>query len=670
MTWARSTGIWRFTWVSAIAYLLLALLCFGRLLGGGFLVDDWWWSATARRGGWPALGPGSVFYRPVSSFVFVEWYHLFGPNPLAYRNLILVLLVATAVCIRALWLTLSRSNSGTGIAFAAGAAFILWPTHAEAVGWISCFSDQLVAAFGTMSIYLYLRFIDRPKAGRLILSFLAMAVALLSKESAVVFPVIAAFLGWAHAKGATVAGPAAESRLSWNWTHLIAAIVITAGYIMLRAQSLHSLMAGYGRNGPAVFVSSLLGLNLTTNLANDFLPFSRYLALYGGGHGVAWVQPLTLSVVIGVLGALIRKPGRSEIATPTEKRLVTGFLIVTFMWLCWIFLFGQIAAIFEIVGNGAVPLKVALVGAIILVLFLALRVGRRNWDDLVNWWGVKRFTLAWVPAAILTVAIMENTEVVGPKEGIMEALLLAGLIWVLYATRPLRVQPTELGQVRVGVALLISAIVALLPSLTLPIGLDGQQSRFSYLGTIFSVLFFICVADYVLKDKARRAILAIGVAVALFAAQWPAVGEWAMAGRLSKETAAQILATPSGKTTYVLAAPESYGAALLFIGGLDSIPFVARGDSTSRVVPVSLMENFVPGDGVRCFWRWLGTYSVAPIAADVPRMLPLHISEATRGHGITVGFRVHSNEAIVDLGDLKVGDRVVYVDGSGPHVLD
>src|SRR5579862_287806 len=352
------SAVWRSGWFSALAYIALTLLCFGRLIGGGFLVDDWWWSATARSGGWPALGAGSAFYRPVSSFVFVEFFRLFGPNPLPYRLLILSLLVITALAIRAVWLKLSRARVGTASAFAAGAFFILWPTHAEAVGWISCFSDQLVAAFGATAIWLYLSFLEVPQPRRLIPALMAMAAALLSKESAVVLPVTAVIIGWAY-----------KPKPKQNWTHFLVALLLTGGYIILRAQSIHNVFAGYGRNGVQVFIACLLGLNFTTNLANDFFPFARYLALYGGGHGIAWIQPLTLTVILALLGPVIRKPGRTSPPTTVEKVGLALFIFLTTLWAFWIFFFAQITGVIEVLGKGPIALNVVFVAALAALLF-------------------------------------------------------------------------------------------------------------------------------------------------------------------------------------------------------------------------------------------------------------------------------------------------------------
>jgi len=652
----------RSNWAAVLGFTALALICFGKILNGGFLVDDWWWLATVRSGAWPALGAPSQFFRPFASLVFVTWFHLFGPNPLAYHLLVLALLVSTAFAMRGIWMKLSRTTHGTGSAFCAGALFILWPTHAEAVSWISCFSDQLVVAFGTMAIWAYLAFLERPRALALLAALLSMALALLSKESAVVLPTIVVALGWAYSW--RLGRPA---RVAF---HVLGTVVLTLIYVGLRAASLHSLVAGYGRNAPHAFVSAILGLKLTTNLANDFFPFARLLALYGSGHGIAWIRPLLLLVVLGLVAAMSRVPKRSAPTSPGSKRAVAAFFLATILWLVWMPSGPYVLSVLQMALVGGLVMKTAFAVTILLIAFLLIKLGRRNWTSVVDWLTERRLELAWIPAAILTATVVENTDVLTLTDGVVQFGLLLAFLWLAYVTRPAgEPDGSNFGMRRIAVVLLLASMLAILPGLTLPIGFDGQQSRFSYLGSVFSVLFFVGVAVYLIRNPRLRFGVACAAGIAMYGAQWPPVDDWARAGTLSRDTTAEILKTPAGGKTYVLLAPATYGSALVFIGGLESIPFAIRGDSASRVSPGVLIENFMPGDGVLCQRRRANMFSFRLTPANVPRLVNLGTSMVGDRHDMSLYYDVGEAASIISIKDIGPGDRVIYVDSEGPHEI-
>ncbi len=559
------------------------------------MVDDWWWSASARQGDWPTLTGPSVFFRPFASLVFVSWFRMFGPNPFAYRVMVLTLLTLTAFGIRGIWLKLSLSKQGTGAALFAGAAFILWPTHAEAVGWISCFSDQLVAAFGTLSIWAFLSYAGRPRLWPFLAGSLFMVIALLSKEAAIVLPIITVVLAWAHTRQVDLQNPR-RALLALA----VIAVALLMGYVGLRTACLHTLTGGYGRNSLSLFIAAFIGLKFTTNLANDFFPVARYLALYGTGHGIAWIRPLILIVILGPVGAMLRKPGRTRPLSPNAKRFVAGFFVFGVVWLLWA-LYGvmSVGALNEIIAGNPI-LEICFGFAMLLLGFLIWRLVRRNWITVVDWLTDHRVDLAWVPATILLAELVEHLEMITLVDGLWQVALIGYFLWVVYATRPLVNPRSSTVKARgtrvVAITLLFSAFFALIPSVTLPIGFDGQQSRFSYLGSVFSVLFFVCAYSYLLRKRNLKIGAGIAIALILFLAQIPATEEWVKAGDISRETARAIIATPHSHKTFILTAPRSFGSADLFIGGLDVIPFVLLGTHDLAVEPGMLVDGMVADD--------------------------------------------------------------------------
>ncbi|MBZ5564887.1 MAG: tetratricopeptide repeat protein [Acidobacteriia bacterium] len=141
---------------------------------------------------WSFLGVRGVtnYYRPLVTFGYLVCYQLFGT--LAYGYHLVNLLVNTAtVC--ALFFVTCRMFGNRALAFAAAALFALHPIHTEAVVWISAVTDLDVTFFCLLTFWFYLD-VARPGGRRSDWAQFGMvgsfALALLSKESAVMLPVL------------------------------------------------------------------------------------------------------------------------------------------------------------------------------------------------------------------------------------------------------------------------------------------------------------------------------------------------------------------------------------------------------------------------------------------------------------------------------------------------
>lgn len=129
------------------------------------------------------------YYRPlVMTFLAVLHHTLVVP---AWFHLA-VLAVHVAVIYLAYQVTRELTGDGTMAAIAAG-IFGLHPTKIESVAWISGISDSLCMVFFLGSILVYLRWKNRDSIGHVpVLSVLLLLLAMLSKEMAVVVPVLIA----------------------------------------------------------------------------------------------------------------------------------------------------------------------------------------------------------------------------------------------------------------------------------------------------------------------------------------------------------------------------------------------------------------------------------------------------------------------------------------------
>lgn len=173
---------------------LLALALFLPSLPGTFLVDDWPIVAEnplVARGDVPAIltsdywGPGAnnAQYRPLTILSFAVNHALFGPQPLSFHVVNLLLHAAVVLVLFSLALRLELPLPA---AWLAAALFAAHPIHLEAVNMIVGRAELLAALFGMLFLILARSPSGACRAGGLA----ALAAALLAKESAAVFPAL------------------------------------------------------------------------------------------------------------------------------------------------------------------------------------------------------------------------------------------------------------------------------------------------------------------------------------------------------------------------------------------------------------------------------------------------------------------------------------------------
>lgn len=136
------------------------------------------------------------YYRPVAHLLYTLTWFCFGPNARAFHAVNLLLHLAATVMVFVLCARLLRSRRESGIeddpiglmgALAAALFFGVHPAHAEAVNWISGVMELAFTVFGMLSFHLFLGLRERGQTGRLCVSVTLFALALFSKETAVVF---------------------------------------------------------------------------------------------------------------------------------------------------------------------------------------------------------------------------------------------------------------------------------------------------------------------------------------------------------------------------------------------------------------------------------------------------------------------------------------------------
>lgn len=178
-------------------YAATAVGLYWPVLATSFLADDYAYLDAIRT----ATGPAVVvqplaerYFRPVVVLVYYLNYHLAGLTPWPYHLSVLAVHVAAACLVYRLARRVWPDDRPWGPALA-GLLFVAFAGHSEAVTWIGGMADPLVTAFVLAALLLVLRWMEEGRAAWLVGSWAAFALALLSKESAVIYPALALVCG-------------------------------------------------------------------------------------------------------------------------------------------------------------------------------------------------------------------------------------------------------------------------------------------------------------------------------------------------------------------------------------------------------------------------------------------------------------------------------------------
>ncbi len=127
------------------------------------------------------------FYRPLQEFSLMIDHFLWGKTALGYHFTNIVFHTLLVLIVYLLGIRLLASSLA---AFAGALFYAIHPIHTEVVTYISGRADSLMAFFGCLSFYLFIKARDKNSDKYYIYSLIAFFFALLSKESAVIIPFI------------------------------------------------------------------------------------------------------------------------------------------------------------------------------------------------------------------------------------------------------------------------------------------------------------------------------------------------------------------------------------------------------------------------------------------------------------------------------------------------
>lgn len=289
--YARSPIVLRL--VGALAISVAALIVYQPALRGGFWTDDYRFLEAAGR--LTGLDYWALYFDP---FLRIDWYRpmhgaqwwigfaLFGNNAIGYHALQNLLHVMNCLLLYALVAHFSRSWR---VGFAAGLIYAVMPLAALAVLWLGV-SDPIMTTWILLAIAFWTRYLERGNRAIWILTVIACANALLSKEPAIALPCVLLLVDfWLVARPATW-----FTRLRRNAIFFfLLAIYLALEFVVLRT-SVFPRSSGYG-----------IGINLLSNL----ITYASWLVL--PWESDAWMRYVLLVVVCAVMiGALVKRAYR------------------------------------------------------------------------------------------------------------------------------------------------------------------------------------------------------------------------------------------------------------------------------------------------------------------------------------------------------------------------
>lgn len=132
---------------------------------------------------------GGMFYRPLQTASFMFDASIGGKSPWIYHTTNVLLHVITC-CLLCYLLTLLGFSMPMSVFFSL--VYSVHPLFTHAVAWIPSRGDLLIALFGILSFAMFKKYIESPRWPYAVIHGISLAAAMLSKETAVLLPLVCA----------------------------------------------------------------------------------------------------------------------------------------------------------------------------------------------------------------------------------------------------------------------------------------------------------------------------------------------------------------------------------------------------------------------------------------------------------------------------------------------
>lgn len=168
----------------------------------------------------------SDYWRPMILIVFSTAWHLWRDNPLGYHLINIVLHISNAIL---LFFILKKIFKKDGLSFLIALIFLIHPVQTEAIAYVSGIGDPLSVFFIFLSSFFFIKFLEKAKAKFLMLSTIFFVLALMSKETAIITPLILFLVGFCYFDEQPI-----KKKIQKILIYLIPLIIIAMIYFGLR----------------------------------------------------------------------------------------------------------------------------------------------------------------------------------------------------------------------------------------------------------------------------------------------------------------------------------------------------------------------------------------------------------------------------------------------------
>lgn len=183
----------RASWAVALLFLVLGVAAYAAVLQVVFLGDDWMFLDLVGRSDSPLVmfAPLNARYtRPLMVLIYYLNFHLFGLWTFPAHLVGVLLHVLNAWLVYVLVLRLAPPPNRL-MAFGAGAIFLLFAGHSEAISWVAGLADAAIVPFMIGSLFAFDRSLSAPRPWIWIAAATLLATAgLLAKETALLMPAL------------------------------------------------------------------------------------------------------------------------------------------------------------------------------------------------------------------------------------------------------------------------------------------------------------------------------------------------------------------------------------------------------------------------------------------------------------------------------------------------
>jgi protein O-mannosyl-transferase len=230
---------------------------------------------------------------------FMLDYQLFGLNAGGYHLTNLILHIMNTLLI---FLLFSRMTGAIWKSAFVAAFFAFHPLHVESVAWISERKDVMSMFFGILTLYLYVRYTEKPDIRRYILVLFLFACALVCKPMVVTLPLIMILLDYWPLSRCPIGNKSGKYNLFlWQLKEKMPFFILSAFFVMM---TIYAHPSRPVRHFP--LVSRLAGATVSfvaylekTFIPNDmvvFYPFPAQIPIWQVGGALLLIVAVTIII--------------------------------------------------------------------------------------------------------------------------------------------------------------------------------------------------------------------------------------------------------------------------------------------------------------------------------------------------------------------------------------